>query len=173
METRDFILDTLDRVQQELTYAVDGLTHEELVWRPGPEANSIGFILWHQLRCEDAMLSGWIKRVPQLWVSGQWCRKLNLPDDPGDDGYGYTAEQVAAFPVPPLTDLLDYGTAVRAQTVEHLRSSAPAALNETVKIEPISAEMAVGQVFSILLCEIALHVGQIAYLRGLQRGINK
>ena len=171
METGDFILDTLDRVQQELTNAVDGLTHEELIWRPGPEANSIGFVLWHQLRCEDAMLAGWIQQKPQLWVSEQWCQKLGLPEDPADDGYGYTAEQVAAFPVPKLDDLLGYGAAVRARSVEYLRGKPR--LDEVVQNAPVPGELTVGQVFSILLCEITMHVGQIAYLRGLQRGINK
>ena len=173
METGDFILDMLDRVQKELTNAVDGLTHEELIWRPGPEANSIGFVLWHQVRCEDAVVSGWVQQEPQLWVSEQWCRKLDLPDGPGDDGYGYTAEQVAAFPVPPLTDLLGYGAAVRARTVEYLRSKGPDRLDDAVQSGPSSGELSIGQMFSILLCETALHVGQIAYLRGLQRGINK
>lgn len=166
-----FILDTFDRIQNELSDALEGLSQEELIWRPGPEANPIGFILWHQLRCEDALVSSWIQHKSQIWVSEQWCNKLNLPDDPDDDGYGYTAEQVAAFSVPNLTELLGYGEAVRARTVEYLRSEAGNKLDEVVQT-PAFGELSVGQIFSILLCEIALHVGQIAYLRGLQRGIN-
>jgi hypothetical protein len=172
MEMRDFILDMLDRVQKELTNAVAGLTHAELKWRPGPETNSIGFVLWHQLRCEDVTVNGWIQREPQLWVSEQWCRKLDLPDDPGDDGYGYTAEQVEAFPVPPLEDLLGYGAAVRARTGQYLKSLGCDELDRVVHIEPVSEDVKVSQLLSSLLAEIALHVGQIAYLRGLQRGIN-
>jgi hypothetical protein len=34
-------------------------------------------------------------------------------------------------------------------------------------------ELTIGQVFAILLCEITQHIGQIAYTRGLQRGMNK
>ena len=171
MDLTDFILDTFGRIQSELRNALEGLSHEELTWRPGPEANPIGFVLWHQLRCEDSVVSSWIQHESQLWISEQWCGKLNLPDDPGDDGYGYTAEQVAAFPVPHLTDLLGYGEAVRARTVEYLRSEAGNRLDEVVQT-PAFGELSIGQTFSILLCEIALHVGQIAYLRGLQRGIN-
>ena len=173
METNEFILDTLDHVQKELTNAVAGLTHEELTWRPAPEANSIGFVLWHQLRCEDVMVHGWIQREAQSWVSEQWYRKLNLPDNPADDGYGYTAEQVEAFPVPPLEDLLGYGAAVRVRTVQYLKSLGPDELDRVVHIEPLSEDVKVSQLLASLLVEIALHVGQIAFLRGLQRGINK
>jgi len=34
-------------------------------------------------------------------------------------------------------------------------------------------DLAMGKVFSLLLCEITQHIGHIAYLRGLQRGLNK
>ena len=53
MNLSDFVLDNLDRIQRALTEALDSLTYEELAWRPAEEANSIGFILWHQVRCED------------------------------------------------------------------------------------------------------------------------
>jgi len=76
---------------------------------------------------------------------------------------------VAAFPVPKLDDLLGYGAAVRARSVEYLRGKPQ--LDEVVQNAPVLGELTVGQVFSILLCEITMHVGQIAYLRGLQRGI--
>jgi len=171
MDLVDFILDTFDNIQSGLMDALEGLSHEELTWQPGPEANPIGFVLWHQLRCEDAMVNSWLRHESQLWISEQWCHKLNLPADPGDDGYGYTAEQVAAFPVPPLTDLLGYGEAVRTHTREYLGSKKGSGLDDMVET-PAFGEMGVGQIFSVLLCEIAFHTGQIAYLRGLQRGIN-
>ena len=117
------------------------------------------------------MVSSWLQHKSQLWISEQWCHKLKLPDDPDVDGYGYTAEQVAAFPVPPLSDLLGYGEAVRARTKEYLGSKKGSGLDEVVET-PVFGEMSVGQIFSVLLSEIAFHTGQIAYLRGLQRGIN-
>ncbi len=39
MKTSDFILDTLDRMQNAVMAAVDGLSSQELTWRPGEEAN--------------------------------------------------------------------------------------------------------------------------------------
>ena len=133
MEIGDFILDMLERMQQAVTTAVGDLTHEELTWRPRAEANPIGFILWHQLRGEDAFVQGIIRQKPQLWVSEKWYKKLNLPEDPRDNGHGYTAEQVAAFPIPELKDLLEYAGAVRVRTVEYLNGVPPDKFDEVVQ----------------------------------------
>ncbi len=172
MKTSGFILDSLDRMQDAVAAAVDGLSNQELTWRPGEEANSIGFTLWHQLRCEDVFVQGMIQRKPQVWVSERWYEKLSLPEDPEDVGYGYAAEQVAAFPVPRLTDMLGYGEATRAQTVGYLEAVNAESLDKVIET-PFFGELTIGQVFAILLCEITQHIGQIAYLRGLQRGLNK
>lgn len=171
MEINDFTLDMLNRVQQALTTAVDGLTHEELKFQPKNETNSIGFILWHQVRVEDSMVAGTIQKKPQVWTSEEWYRKLNLPEDPNDNGWGYTDEQVTVFPVPELKDLLGYAEAVRSQTVECLKGMTPDRFDEVIQTP--FGDLTVGQIFSLLLCETTLHTGQIAYLRGLQRGINK
>lgn len=172
METSDFILNMLDRVQNALTAVVNGLSHKELTWRPRAEANSIGFILWHQMRCEDIFVQSMIQQKPQVWVSEKWYEKLNLPENPQDVGYGYTAEQVAAFPVPELDDLLGYAKATRARTVEYLKDIAADKLDQVIQT-PIFGDITIGNVFVILLGDTIQHTGQTAYLRGLQRGCNK
>ncbi len=172
MNLSDFILDNLDRVQQALMGAVDGLTHEELTWRPGVEANSIGFILWHQVRCEDTYIQSLIRQEPQVWVSEKWYQKLNLPENPWDNGNDYTAEQVATFPVPELKDLLSYAEAVRARTVACLKEMPPDKFDEVIQQREFGG-INLGKLFSYMLCEITQHIGQIAYLRGLQRGLSK
>jgi uncharacterized damage-inducible protein DinB len=172
MNLNDFILDNLDRIQEALTEAVDSLTYEELTWQPGAEANSIGFILWHQVRCEDTYIQTFVRRQPQVWVSEKWYQKLNLPDDAWDNGNDYTVEQVAGFPVPEFKDLLGYAEAVRAQTVACLKGITPDKLDEEIQ-PPEFWGNNLGKLFSYMLCELTQHIGQIAYLRGLQRGLNK
>lgn len=172
MKTSDFILNMLDRIQNAQMTAVNGLSHEELTWRPGEEANSIGFILWHQTRVEDILVQGMIQRMPQVWILDKWPEKLNLSDKLQDTGYGYTAEQVAAFPVPKIDDLLEYAKATRTRTVEYLKAVTAEELATVIKT-PVFGEIPVAQVFIILLGDTIQHTGQIAYLRGLQKGINK
>ena len=172
MNLSDFVLDNLERIQRVLTEAVDSLTYEELTWRPGAEANPIGFILWHQVRCEDTYIQSLIRQQPQVWVSEKWYQKLNLPDDPWDNGYDYTAEQVAGFPVPELKDLSGYAETVRTRTIACLKTITPERFDEVVQI-PDFGSISVGKLLSDMLCELTLHTGQIAYLRGMQKGLNK
>ena len=172
MNLSDFVLDNLDRIQQVLTEAVDTMTYEELTWRPGAEANPIGFILWHQVRCEDTYIQTVIQQQSQVWVSEKWYQKLNLSDDLRDNGNDYTAEQVACFPVPELKDLLGYAEAVRARTVACLKEITPDKLDKEIQ-PPEFWGNNLGKLFSYMLCELTQHIGQIAYLRGLQRGLNK
>ncbi len=172
MEVKDSILQGLNDTQAALIQAVDGLSQEELMWQPQPGANHIAFILWHMLRVEDWFFQYMFQRTPQVWESEKWHEKLNLPDDPRITGYGYTAEQVDSFPAVQLRDLLAYGEAVRVRTLDYVRQLDPAKFDEIVKSR-IFGEVAIGNLIGHLLCELAQHVGQIAYIRGLARGQDK
>ena len=172
MEVKDSVLQVLGDTQAALMLSVDGLSQEELMWQPQPGANHIAFILWHTLRVEDWFFQYMFQRMPQVWESEKWHEKLNLPDDPRITGYGYTAEQVDSFPAVQFGDLLGYGEAVRARTLDYVRQLAPAKFDEKVKSR-IFGEVSVGNLINHLLCEIAQHVGQIAYLRGLVKGQEK
>ena len=61
MNLNEFIEDALDKERQFLMEAVDDLTSQELTWRAGPEANPIGWILWHMLRVEDMWIQFFIQ----------------------------------------------------------------------------------------------------------------
>ncbi|MFC2069558.1 DinB family protein [Chloroflexota bacterium] len=169
MDSITYIQALLNGIQRTFDGTLDSLSHEELKWQPGPEANSIGFILWHQTRAEDSMVNGMLRQQPEVWTSDNWYKKMNLPEE--GSGWGYTPEQIAAFPVPKLEDSLDYAKAVRAKTIEYLNSITPEKLDE--KIHTPFGELAIGQVLAMLTGEIAQHTGHMAFVRGLKRGINK
>ncbi len=171
MDSITFTQAIFAHAQRALDGAVDGLSHEELKWQPDPEANSIGFLLWHQTRAEDSFVQGMFLQKPQVWTTEKWYQKFNMPDDPQVSGWGYTAEQIAALPVPELAVLLGYANAVRAKTMEYLKSITPEKLDEVITTP--FREQSIGQVLSMLLCEIIQHTGHIAYVRGLKRGLNK
>ena len=168
MDVKDFALQTFNESHAALMQAVDGLSQEELMTQPQPGANHIVFILWHMVRAEDWFLHYLFQRVPQVWESEKWHEKLNLPDDPRVTGFGYTAEQVASFPSVQLRDLIAYGEAVRARTVDYLRNVDPARFDEIVKSR-LFGEVSIGSLISHLLIEIVQHIGQIAYIRGIVR----
>lgn len=53
MGTIEFITDCLAGVHMRLTGSCNGLTREQALWRLAPQANNIGFVLWHFARAED------------------------------------------------------------------------------------------------------------------------
>lgn len=57
MLARTVLKEAFGRVAEELPATLEGLTPEQVLWRPGPEANSIGWLAWHIARCEDAQMA--------------------------------------------------------------------------------------------------------------------
>ena len=166
MILNDFIETALDREQAYLLEAVGDLTPEELAWQPGADANPIGWMLWHTIRVEDMWIQFFVQRQPELWERDGWHEKFGLPTR--DNGFGHTPEQVANFPALDLAELLRYGEAVRASTLEYLRGLAPEDFDRVPREQ--RPNLSVGGVLMQLLGEFYQHQGQIAYLKGLKRG---
>lgn len=165
MELNEFIADALEKEQELLAEALDGLTPEELTWRAGPEANPIGWILWHMLRVEDMWFQFFIQRKLEIWERDGWNEKFGLPTR--DNGFGHTQEQVAQFPALDLAELLSYGEAVRAGTLEYLKDLT--ADDYAVVPREQRPEMSVGAICRQVIGELYQHQGHIAYVRGLLR----
>ena len=166
MTLNDFIEVALNREQALLWEAVQDLTPEELAWQPGPAANPIGWMLWHNLRVEDMWIQFFIQGEPELWERDGWHEKFGLPTR--DNGFGHTPEQVANFPALDLAELLRYGEAVRAGTLAYLRGLTPEDFDRIPRER--RPNLSVAGVMRLLLGEFYQHQGQIAYLKGLQRG---
>ncbi len=164
MTLNEFIADALEKENGFLLEALDGLTPDELAWQPAPDANSIGWILWHMVRVEDMWIQFFAQFQAELWEQDGWHERFGLPTR--DNGFGHTAEQVANFPRLDLAGFLEYRAAVRAQTLAYLNTLSPDDM-ATVPRER-RPEMSLGAMFRQIIGEMYQHVGHIAYLRGLQ-----
>src|SRR5512143_3354147 len=102
LELVDFIQSALNGSQRGIKRATDGLNPHELMWRPGPEANSIGLIYYHMTRSEDTFIQSSMQHKPTVWETQKWYERLVLSAT--DPGAGYTMEPVAAFKTPALYD---------------------------------------------------------------------
>ena len=169
MELKEFIRQTMEEVKARMESVVEGLTQEELVHRPGPEANSIGFILWHVARVEDRWIQDFAQKRPHIWESQGWNDRLGMPLE--GTGYGLTPEQAAELPVQRLVDLLDYFNNVRLSTLEYLDALAPKDLDARPSPDA-RPDFTVARMFRQLIGEENQHLGHLAYIRGLIRGIS-
>lgn len=171
MDAAQFTLGILSNLEETLTRALDGLTPEELSYQPDKESNSIGFILWHQIRAEDMMIIVTLMGKPEEWGKGKWATRMGFEADFNDSGWGYTAEQLSSFAVPKLEEIMSYGKAVRAETEKYIAGLSPEDFDE-IKTT-MFGEMPVSTILTMLIGELALHTGHITYIRGLQRGLDK
>lgn len=163
-----FIEAALDQENQLLAEAVKGITPQELAWYPGPEANHIGWILWHMFRVEDFWTQFFAQRQLELWERDGWHQKFGLPTR--DTGFGHTARQVRDFPALEVAELLKYRDSVRADTLAYLRGLAPADFDAIPRER--RPDMTVGGMFRQILGELYQHQGHMAYIRGLYRTRN-
>ena len=164
MTLNEFIIDALEKETGFLLEALDGLSPDELAWQPAPDANSIGWILWHMVRVEDMWIQFFAQFKPELWESDGWSDQFGLPTR--DNGFGHTADQVNSFPRLDLAEFLQYRAAVRQSTLAYLNTLTPEDM-ETVPRER-RPDMSLGGMFRQIIGEMYQHVGHIAYLRGLQ-----
>ena len=165
MTLNEFIEDALNKEHDFLMEAVNGLTPRELLWRAGPEANPIGWILWHMLRVEDMWIQFFIQTKPEIWERDGWHQRFGLPTR--DNGFDHTPEQVASFPALDLTELIKYGDAVRAATLAYLNRLGPEDYDRVPRER--RPEMSIGAIFRQIVGEFYQHQGHIAYLKGLLR----
>ncbi len=109
---------------------VKNLTPEELAYHAGPEANPVGFLLWHMFRTEDRYIRFLTGQQETLETDG-WNNKWTMPATITGDraalttGNSWTIEEVYAFQIPPLNELLAYGEAVRKQSLATVRGLDP------------------------------------------------
>jgi hypothetical protein len=164
MTLNEFITDALEKESGSLLEALDGLTPDELAWQPAPDANSIGWILWHMVRVEDMFIQFFAQFQPELWETGGWNDKFGLPTR--DNGFGHTPDQVNNFPRLDLADFLAYRASVRESTLSYLNSRSADDM-ATVPRER-RPDMSIAGMFRQIIGELYQHVGHIAYLRGLQ-----
>ena len=71
------LTDLYDRVPQLAQEATAGLTAEQLAYRPTPEANTIGWLIWHLTRVQDHYIAE-LFDVDQLWTTGEWAGRFGL-----------------------------------------------------------------------------------------------
>jgi hypothetical protein len=170
MNLRQFVMDICERRYQELEKTLTGLNPEQLDYQPGPESNSIGWLIWHATRSEDRMHAE-LFGEDQLWVSGKWHLKFNRPPDQNDTGYGHTPAQAAAFKAPSIQILLDYARAVHERTLLYISTRLTENDLEREVVSPTLGTTNTVEQRILSTINDFQHIGQAGYVRGLLSGI--
>ena len=165
MDTRDIFTDAFGRISEGARRVAQGLPAPALSYRPDPEANSVGWLVWHLTRVQDDHVSEIAGRT-QAYIDDGWAERLGLSVDPHDTGYGHTPMQVAAVRFEGADELLDYHHAVYRRTLEYLETIGPDELERIIdrRWDP---PVTVGVRLVSVIDDSLEHVGQAGYVRGL------
>ena len=160
-----FIIALCESPNRWIHQATDGLTDEQLYYRPSSDTNSIAWLIWHLSRWRDK-ISAAIAGEPQVWASEGWAQRFNF--DPDRTGLGDTLEQVANFAVD--RDLiLGYASAAHNAIVERVSRMTPEDFDKEIEYMPGSSRPAWRALISVM-GDSSEHTGQINYLRGMITG---
>ena len=170
MEWQQLINDGYGRILQVLEKALDGLTRDDLNQQPHPDSNSMGWLTWHLTRGQDSQIARLIGEE-QLWLKDGWHARFNRPADPKDTGHGHSSEEVAAFKSPEVKTLLEYHRAVLERSKRYISTLSAADLDKELNEPWFKPLPTVGVRLVSIMSDGLQHAGQVAYLRGLFKGI--
>lgn len=159
------LADGFGRIAETLPSIVDGLSVEDLLWRPYDGANSIAWTLWHIARMEDAQIAP-LAGTDEVWARDGWVERFGLPYRPRAMGYGQSAAEVAAFRLEDPTLLTGYYQAVHEATIELVDSLSEDDLARVIDERwdpPVTTAVRLVSVVD----DAAQHIGQAAYVKGL------
>ena len=165
MRLSELLIELYDRVPPIVHDAADGLDADDLRWRPSPEANSIGWLLWHLTRVQDNHVSE-LREAPQVWTTGDWATHFQLAPDAHNTGYGHSAEDVDTVRPDGPEALTSYCDAVISTTRTFLAGLEEADLDRVVD-RRWNPPVTLGVRLVSVAQDNLEHAGQAAYLRGL------
>jgi hypothetical protein len=164
MGTRAVLADAFDRIGDAVHRATDGLTVDDLTWRPDAGSNSVAWLVWHLTRIEDDHVAD-LAGTEQVWTAGGWCDRFGLPFPPAATGYGHDADDVGRVRAGAEL-LLGYHDAVRPTIDAYLERVDADELDRVVDTRwdpPVTAGVRIVSV----IADGLQHAGQAAYVRGL------
>jgi hypothetical protein len=167
MTSAELLVDALGRIRQVVHRVVDGLEPEQLAFRVDPEANSIGWLVWHLTRIQDDHLADAFE-AEQVWTSQGWVERFGLPFGSLDTGYGHGTDEVAAVRVPAGELLVGYHDAVHQQTTWYVERLGDADLDRIVD-RSWDPPVSLGVRLVSVIADDLQHAGQAAFVRGILR----
>ena len=156
--------DGFGRIREGVAAVVQGLSLEELSWRVDPDANPLGWLVWHLSRQQDAQVAH-LGKLKSPWTT-EWSGRLDLPYPRDAHGYGMSSKEVGQFKVSDGQLLVGYHEATCELTMRWLDSVSEDDWDRVIDRNwdpPVTVAM---RAISILE-DSAKHLGQAEYVRGI------
>jgi len=167
----DGLISALENNFTTIDLALQDLTDEEFHRIPASDCNSVAWILWHLSRVIDSFIHTRLRDLPQLWDTGSWEQHFTMPADGENRGLGWNHQMVCDWQPPSRTRQMEYFEQVRAALREYLPGLTEAQMQQAKIIPPVSEPRTVAAALGQMTWDCVSHGGQIAYLRGMYKGM--
>jgi uncharacterized damage-inducible protein DinB len=167
VRSADLLLTAFDNIASAVHAALAGLSPAELAARIGPDANPVGWLVWHLTRVQDDHVAD-VAGTEQVWTAGNFAAWLDLPFDASEIGYGQPSDAVGRVETWPGDLLASYHDEVHAATARFVAGLTDADLDRVVDTRwdpPVTLGV---RLVSVVTDDLQ-HVGQAAFARGILR----
>lgn len=168
MESNAIVIDALGRIQNTIRRVLDGMTPDQLYYRPAENSNSTAWVIWHLTRVQDHHISD-MGGLEQLWTSDGWHARFGMEADGKNTGTGHTPGDVAKIR-PDAETLQSYYDAVYERTKTVLSSLTPEDMDRELDEPQYNPLPTIGVRCASIISDNTQHVGQAAYIKGLAQG---
>jgi len=166
MNTVDYFLAAAKELHKSLLNSVEGLSNEQLHFRPLGRGNHIAFTLWHCVRTEGAVINYLLQKRAPVWNAEGWDKEFGM--DERAQGTGMTDEQAAAVHIQDLEGFSKYSQNVFRETEAYIAGLKEEILDEVRDLPMLGKQNLYQVIGGIVLSHGAGHLSEIWYVKGLQ-----
>ncbi|MGD9959936.1 mycothiol transferase [Nocardioides sp.] len=164
MTPAQLLSDAFGRIHDGGVAVLDGLDPDQLATRPGPDANPVGWLVWHLTRVQDDHVAD-AAGIEQVWTAQGFADRFALPFEVSATGYGQSRLEVGQLRAD-ADQLRSYLTAVHEQTLGYVAGLDAGDLDRVVdhRWDP---PVTLGVRLVSVINDDQQHLGQASYVRGL------
>lgn len=166
MGTIDYLRSAMKHLHSSLSQAIQGLTDEQIHFRPLDRGNHIAFIIWHCVRTEDTVINFFLQKKKPVWNAEGWDKKFGM--DPRAQGTGMTAEEAAAIRIKDLSEFSKYMENTFKASEAYLDDLKEEELDRVYDLPVLGKRSPLQTIGGIILHHGSNHLGEIWYVKGLQ-----
>lgn len=165
---KDAVKSGMSEYLGELKEKLDGLSESELRWQATLDTNTIIWLVWHMARVEDNWINGVIADGDSVWEADGWASKTGITAE--GNGYSNSMDEVRALPDVRVSLLLEYYDAVREAAFFVIDGMSDDDMSNEISRRGRTTTW--GWILGHVMVEESQHLGQIALIRGMMRGLN-
>ena len=166
---RQSILSGLNEYYVILKRSLDSLSEEEILWKPNPHSNNVIFLIWHMALVEDNLINKVLLGKERVWITENYYK--DFPELRNETGFAFNQEKLDQFPIVDIDWLMNYHNILREGTIKFITNieDEDLSLDYTFGIRQVKGYFVIGR----LMTELSQHLGQVSYIRGMIRGLDK